>query len=379
MLAYFDLSKDNKARLDELIDNNRYEDYGDAINAAIEHLYLIDQQIKNSQGLVVVDDSVEPHSDIVPDAVVHRSHVQQQAGTSIPDTFKMGDLRDGPNPEMMTRPDEIEKSELSYSPDEWIFGQYNRFLPLKASCRALARLSLQGDTPLNVEQVAESISSVATALGDFLSRVDEERDLRRSERLATAFPKHGKGEEKSRKRYADQFVAEVSQSGDYRGMPSAYHLIVPEDNDHFWLSESGWKFAIFANPILDHGYGGQLPGRMSRSSQGEGDTDPLPSRLSKKERQWLLNHIADNVPRDKYAYQMIVEAIRNGSNTPGAIDTYLANKVPGVDQISGSYLTSQRSGAISRMADLDLVRRVRMGNRVKYELTQVGVQFHDSM
>jgi hypothetical protein len=50
-----------------------------------------------------------------------------------------------------------------------------------------------------------------------------------------------------------------------------------------------------------------------------------------------------------------------------------------IEKLSQSFLASQRSGAVSRMSDLNLVSRVRDGIRVSYVLTDEGTAFLDRM
>jgi Arc/MetJ-type ribon-helix-helix transcriptional regulator len=378
MLSCFDLSKDNKNRIEDLIDRERYDSPDEVINAGIEMLYRLDQQVQESGGFFLIGDEPGPSSDQTLNSNTGRSSgeetldsaVMQRYGrqegkqeVKIPDIFRAKSLKDESIMKEKLRSSEEPDFRSSYSPNEWVFGQYNRYLPLKASCRAIAHLTIEWGPPLEVERAAESISRDALRLGEYLDRIDEERDLKRDQRLATAFPKPGSGEEKSRQRYANQFVAEVSKSGEYRGMPDSYQLIVPADSSHLWLSETGWTFARLPNPILDS------------DEVNRGD----PERLAQDEKEWLIQHIRERVPREEYAFRMILEALDQEVNTPGDIDAFLRAEVPGVESVSDSYLTSQRSGAISRMADLSLVHRVRMGNRVKYEATEAGRDLFSSM
>jgi hypothetical protein len=76
-------------------------------------------------------------------------------------------------------------------------------------------------------------------------------------------------------------------------------------------------------------------------------------------------------------WRAILGAVRDGATTPGAIDTVLTSSVAPdrMKDLSRSYLSSQRSGAVSRMADLGLVIRVRDGSRMTHKATAAGDTF----
>ena len=65
-----------------------------------------------------------------------------------------------------------------------------------------------------------------------------------------------------------------------------------------------WEFARLQNPVLD-GQGGQT------------------EKFSAEERSLLLQHIASSVPVESFAYRAILEAVREGNNSPDKIDAAL--------------------------------------------------------
>jgi hypothetical protein len=129
-----------------------------------------------------------------------------------------------------------------------------------------------------------------------------------------------------------------------------------------WLTEMGWRFALLRNPVLDEGQ--EKPTR----------------KFSVEETAFLLDHIARSVPIEAFAYRTILTAILQGADTPEKIDTVLQKYAPQdrSRNLTVSFLSSQRSGAISRMADLGLVTRIRDGVRVFYTVTDAGKQFVQS-
>ena len=76
--------------------------------------------------------------------------------------------------------------------ERWIFGQHNKLLPAKASCRALASLTARSEKGIPLQEAADLISREATVLGQFLVHHDERKGAIRSDALATAFPSSAK-------------------------------------------------------------------------------------------------------------------------------------------------------------------------------------------
>jgi len=120
------------------------------------------------------------------------------------------------------------------------------------------------------------------------------------------------------------------------------------------LTEAGWKFASLYNPILDNKETGKS------------------AKFSSEEIDYLIQHISKNVPVEDYAYRTIIKSILDGNQTPSSIDDALKGtvKVEKETKLTDSFLSSQRSGAISRMSDLDLMKRIRVGVTMKYEITE---------
>ncbi|MCZ6776657.1 MAG: hypothetical protein O7D34_09400, partial [Ignavibacteria bacterium] len=80
---------------------------------------------------------------------------------------------------------------------------------------------------------------------------------------------------------------------------------------------------------------------------------------------------------EDFAYRSILKAILDGADTPKGIDAALQEQVSEgkKSNLSGSFLSSQRSSAISRMEDLGLVERVRNGIHISYAITEFGERY----
>jgi hypothetical protein len=242
--------------------------------------------------------------------------------------------------------------------EQWVFGQYNKLLPAKASCRAIARSLKDEPKGVDISEAAWQIADEAWALGDVLGARDVLYGFDRDSTLATAFPRTSDG----RRRYASQFVASITKEGRVSGLLIDLKLINRAEGTEssMLLTEAGWKFAAMQNPVLDDG--GERPTR----------------RFSEEEVEFLLDHITRNVPAEDFAYRAILKAISSGADGPEKIDAALEQYVSPEARrnLSKPFLSTQRSGAVSRMADLGLLTRVREGVKVTYLITlSVGQEF----
>jgi hypothetical protein len=212
-----------------------------------------------------------------------------------------------------------------------------------------------------VAEAANKISYAACGLGDYLKALDDRLQARREDAFAAAFPSstiEGGGE--SRLRFGNQFVANMRQD-QLSGFPSALKIVAIDTakEPRLSLTKAGADFALLQNPILD------APGT------------PATRKLSLEETEFLLAHIIRSVPEETSAYASILDAIQSGSNTPDAVDKCLRQRfdLPTEQAITKTFLTTQRTGAISRLVDLGLVAREKEGLRVTYIITQPGKDF----
>src|SRR5207237_878481 len=96
-------------------------------------------------------------------------------------------------------------------------------------------------------------------------------------------------------------------------------------------------------------------------------------KFSADEIDWVVAHIAEHVPVEASAFRTLLAGLTEGCNTPDTLDRYAKEHAKEKEDVTEAFVSTQRSGAISRMADLDLVRRQRDGTKVSYEVTKRGV------
>ncbi|KMP10272.1 hypothetical protein UR09_06815, partial [Candidatus Nitromaritima sp. SCGC AAA799-A02] len=88
-------------------------------------------------------------------------------------------------------------------------------------------------------------------------------------------------------------------------------------------------------------------------------------------------HIMESVPRETSAYKEILKIISSGGKNPDDLNRALREHFfKGAEtKFSDAFLSTQRSGAISRMVDLGLIRRIRAGVKVRYSIPKSGKEF----
>ena len=352
--------------------SQQFESYAEAISCAVDTLAALQKELGDLGHLVFgrnepsIDDKPESGYNVAregrqvapgkPRSPRVSTHVARTS-PGVPEFFSLRGL-DPPKSQPFAKMEpSLNPSATCVSVPKWIFGQYNRLLPIKAASRGLARLLCATPIGVTVDTGSPQVASKATSLGDYLSCVDAEFGHTRDQRLATAFPTSGSKVAKSEARFANQFVART-RAGQLGGLLSDLKLINWSSgrNERFQLTEPGWKFALMRNPILDE------------------DSSDSSKKFSDKEVAFLLDHVARCVPAEGFAYFAVLEAIHRGSNTPNGIDAQLFKYGAEYEgrQVTKSFLASQRSGAISRMTDLGLMARNRSGTRVVYVATPIG-------
>ncbi len=199
-------------------------------------------------------------------------------------------------------------------------------------------------------------------LGDYLRQLDSAFKTSRDEALATAFPSAEEGAQKGRTRYANQFVVYQNSRGELSGLMVDLKLInflQVRKERRIVPTRSAWELATLFNPLLD------------------GNPLEPTDKFSSQEREYLANHIRRSVPVEAFAYRVILEAVQQGHTSPEQIDNALKGFLDEdrAGALSQSFLTSQRSGAVSRMSDLGLIERRREGVRMYYTATKQGLAF----
>ena len=369
MVACFDLSKEANNALEALMQTGQFPDTSEAVSLALVNYQVIHRAVSKGAP-VVAEKSTRIESPATPPAVTGAASPVR--GSQVPELFFLNSASlDGLNLQAVPG-----AAAIAVPPSGWLFGQYNKFLPVKVSCRGLLNLLRKSPGGVPLAEAIETISTEAWVLGDYLYMLDQSSSRSREEALAAAFPVTAGNGAGSRIRFANQFIGDLRQPKrvedqpreiKFNGLPGALRFIActggktPVLN----LTKPGGEFAALSNPVLDGG--AAVPDR----------------KFSEAEIQFLLSHLRHAVPEEISAYVSTIDAVTEGANTPDELDKYLcrrfqlevAVKAEAENQITQTFLTTQRTGAVSRMVDLGLLGREKTGLRVTYLVTPRGSAF----
>lgn len=362
MVICFTVDAGAKIALDNLVKSGLYQDVSEAICVSLINHDIIQREAQHNGGLEIT------RADLLDDrsAFVRGSGtvpVRPQAApvppansvSRVPEIFHLPRTSISPD-EFRLIADDIDERPIT-SPKQWLFGQYNKLLPLKATVRALLNLTGPQRNGVPIAEAIRTISTEAWVLGDYLDSLDQQNGSKREDALATAFPTTSGSGSLGQSRFGNQFVVSVNADEIATGLPIAFRVVayIGGKTPRLSLSRQGVQFALLENPVFD-----------LASTDG-------PSKFSAAEVSFLVNHILKYVPQERSAFESVLGALSQGVQTPKDMDNFLADNFAD-NTMTMAFLSLQRSGVISRLVDLELVRRVRDGTRVKYVTTESGVE-----
>jgi hypothetical protein len=238
---------------------------------------------------------------------------------------------------------------------ELLWGQYNRFFPVKVVVRVAANLlrrSAAEYVPLS--DLHEMATITARRLGKEIARNDKLLGHKRGTIISAGLPM-GK-EDKSASRFKYQFVGYATADKMEGAAPVLKFLDLKKENGTVLvgITDYGLEFASFSNPVIDsHDYS---------------------TALSEEEASFLMNHIALHVLGEARLMHFILDNVREGRNTPEGLNNSVKSEYGRVWKGENEQAT-MRSGAVSRMSELGLIRREKDGVKVTYQLTERGQQY----
>ena len=292
MVICFTCDPKTKRLLDSLIANGSYSEYSEVIGAAVHNLAVLESAAIGTGSLVLNIDS----GTSVSDSSVGRT-LQSMSGNgtmgakqdasdlppfevgTIADAFRLSTLDPNP-PEWLPATSLPDIQNVGDVPlDKWVFGQFSKFLPAKASCRALANLATEQPEGFDLVKISTKVAALTSSVANYLGLIDRREGLVRDEALVLGFPSNGDNADRSRLRYATQYVGTLTNGG-LTGMLFEFRLAGLAPGSKFNLTSAGWRFAALSNPALDKNLG---------------------ERLSEDETAFLLNHIQQQVPAEHFA------------------------------------------------------------------------------
>ena len=240
--------------------------------------------------------------------------------------------------------------------DGRIWGQINRFLPLKVPLRWLAVHASNRREWSPLEEVLEPIAADAAALGSALEQADADADRNRDELIATGLPRRGNNF--STDRFLSQYLARTTRKGTIHPGAAVQYGFASIDEGRLALTTTGFEFASLTNPVMD------------------GDLAHATVALSEKEREFLVSDAIPYVSSELHDFSLVMSFVDTGHDTPNEQLELLGEQLP--EDWSDTQLRTHVTGVVARMVDLGLLRRRWEGRRVQYLATELGAGFSRS-
>ena len=348
MLVYIRIEDGLKRRAEELVSRGLYPDFNTVATVALENLLVAEEESAQGTSLNVTSAHAQTVSagsaPTSPVKIELPRAVQWDGSVSIAKKLII------PFPADLFRPDQ------KVPVEKWIFGQQNRVLPAKINARLFLGLIAERGSEAELFEAANDISTRAAEVFEFLNGLDKRFGHGKDDLLSTGFPEPGS--EKAHSRYANHFAAYESTQGNLTGMLIQWKLVGVKRVKNKTLllpTQACLDFAALSNPLLDEPV----------------TTKPI-DKFSSEEVSWAIDHISKHVPVEASAFTTVLSGLQDGCTTPDAIDGFVRENAMEKADVSPAFISTQRSGAFSRMADLNLVRRQREGTKVAYETTELG-------
>lgn len=352
MLLYIRIEDTLKKRADELVSRGLYPDFNTVATVALQNLLVAEEEVAQRPGQIAAPVVTQPATSTapasattVPSSKVELSKaVQWNSSVTVPEKL------------IIPFPADLFGADQTVPVEKWVFGQQNRVLPAKINARLFITLIAERGSEVELFEAANEISTRAAQVFEFLSGLDRRFGHGKDDLLSTGFPEPGS--DKAISRYANHFAAYESTQGNLTGMLIQWRLVgVKRVKNKTYLlpTQACIDFATLANPLLDQPVN-QKPNE----------------KFSAEEITWAIDHIRKHVPVEASAFATILRGLREGFTTPDGIDGFVREHAREKTDVSPAFISTQRSGAFSRMADLNLVKRQREGTKVMYEITKLG-------
>lgn len=233
--------------------------------------------------------------------------------------------------------------------DLWLWGQVNRIFPIKVGLRILSNMQKEKADFILLNDYHKKAGEIAKGFGYQLEKIDNQLKRKRGKRVSTALP-IGKNAEKSERRYITQFLAIKRTDGILEGGMARLKFVniqsLNEKEDLIGITKEGLEFTKLVNPILD----------VDLHSE---------KTLSDEEADFYIKHIVNRVPEELNPCKRILQIIRNGSTSLTEIDKELKKIKP---EWTDVVITTQRSGALGRMNELNILNKTKIGTKVFYKI-----------
>lgn len=354
MKLVIDLPDPLVGQIKEVVNDENYDDAREFVTTAIENQLELEESTGDE--VKTLDEAIQEFDD--------------DAASSNDDTDEDADLvTDGLGRQEYTAVEMVPNPETSRLEDGPLWGQYNRIFPVKLVVRRLANVIQEQNTDgtastdnglqwIDLDQFQDETAQLARSYGLEIQEYDETKSRGRGEKLASGLPT-GDDARKSKNRFIAHFIGHADSNQNLRGAPPNLHFVTISDESvpRIGITKPGLRFAERVNPLLD---------------EGPAADDPL----SQDEREFFLNHVQEQLPEEHEAIIATATAIANGHDRPDDLTARIAEFD---EEWSQSQAKTMRSGMVSRMHELGLLERERVGQRgIAYALTETGDKLLDA-
>lgn len=237
------------------------------------------------------------------------------------------------------------------TPNDCLWGQYNRIFPIKITLRTLANL-LKDDATVELHILQSQAVYAAREIGLNLREEDEKNERKYGDMFSSALPV-GRRIARTENRFVNDFVGNYTRAGRIEGAPGALKFLnIIEEKDgsrKVGITKAGRDFAALQNPILDD--------------------KNYSMTLSKAESAFYIENVFKNLKREAQVMLSVLNEVNDGRSSPSELNQAMNQFSKGW---SPAMINSIRAGAISRLQELGLIKRNRKGINVRYSLTKFG-------
>jgi len=252
---------------------------------------------------------------------------------------------------------------------DYLWGQYNRLFPVKIVTRVASNLlRISGSEQIPLLELQEKSAEIARDLGKDIARKERSMGRKRGEIISAALP-IGRKQDKTESRFKNQFVgyvAKIKVEGEHTpafrvegAAPTLKFLSFSLDEKNtvnVGITDPGLKFSILPNPVIE--------------------LQNYSAPFSPEEIEFLLEHIASEIPREAMLIRLILSGVNEGIATPEGLNERMKSfKKENGREWKGNEAITMRVGVVSRVSELGLLGRKKDGVRVTYELTDLGEKY----
>lgn len=364
MKLVIDLPDSLVGRIKEAVESGGYENAREFVTTAIENQLELEED--DGEEFKTLDEAIEDldaaDSDSGSSAQDEGQRTEQEADADAKDV-----LADGLGRREYDAVPTVSPPDPARLDDGPLWGQYNRVFPAKLVVRRLANMvqdqnangaaTGNGLPWIELEHFQDDAAQLARNYGLTIQEYDQKKSRGQGEKVASGLPT-GDDAAKSKDRFETHFIGYSDRNQNLTGAPPHLLFVDISDDDvaRIGITEAGLAFAELYNPLLD---------------DGPDADDPL----SPDERSFYLEHARDNLPDEYAAMVTTAQAINEGNKRPTSLTEHIAEMNA---EWSQSQANTMRSGLVSRMYELGLVSRERVGQRgIAYNLTDAGASLLD--